>query len=231
VDVITFNHDLVIENEIYKRARLRNRWCLDEGYGSFSNGKALLGSSSAMFPSHGPDCDHTHPINVHKMHGSLNWLVRIRGREPAHSVLTGSGGPADVMVSRQRSIPGALRVRMGGTKGRQMWYTWPVIVPPIYGKHSLIRAFMPSVWDDARVALESSDRVLFCGYSMPPADIEAEKLLQRSVAKNPSLPWVGIIDPGTATVARFVDAMPGVALRRFPSVKSFFDAADSGTAW
>jgi hypothetical protein len=32
--VITFNHDLVIENEIFKRARLRERWCLDRGYGS-----------------------------------------------------------------------------------------------------------------------------------------------------------------------------------------------------
>lgn len=31
--VLTFNHDLVIENEIARRATLAARWCLDTGYG------------------------------------------------------------------------------------------------------------------------------------------------------------------------------------------------------
>ena len=34
--VITFNHDLVIENEITRRSDLRRRWCLDQCYGSLS---------------------------------------------------------------------------------------------------------------------------------------------------------------------------------------------------
>jgi hypothetical protein len=29
VSILTFNHDLIVENEIYKRARLRRRWCLE----------------------------------------------------------------------------------------------------------------------------------------------------------------------------------------------------------
>lgn len=36
LDIVTFNHDLVIENEIQRRAQLRTRWCLDECYGSMS---------------------------------------------------------------------------------------------------------------------------------------------------------------------------------------------------
>ena len=36
VTVMTFNHDLVIENEIQRRAQLRTRWCLEHGYGTFS---------------------------------------------------------------------------------------------------------------------------------------------------------------------------------------------------
>src|SRR5207249_11368326 len=35
VTILTFNHDLVIENEIFRRSQLVGRWCLDEGYGSF----------------------------------------------------------------------------------------------------------------------------------------------------------------------------------------------------
>ena len=80
VDIITFNHDLLIENEIYKRARLRARWCLARGYGSFSTDRKFLRpSSAAVFPTHSTECDHTRPIQTLKLHGSLNWIVRIRG--------------------------------------------------------------------------------------------------------------------------------------------------------
>ena len=34
--IVTFNHDLVIENELYKRPDIRRRWCLDHGYGTFN---------------------------------------------------------------------------------------------------------------------------------------------------------------------------------------------------
>jgi hypothetical protein len=52
VTVITFNHDLVIENEIFKRARLRDRWCLEQGYGSLGRDMELLRSGvvGADFP-------------------------------------------------------------------------------------------------------------------------------------------------------------------------------------
>jgi len=225
VDIVTFNHDLVIENEIFKRARLRQRWCLDQGYGSFSSGRQLVNSSLAMFPAHGA-CDHSRPITIHKLHGSLNWLVKIRGRDPTHSVLTGTSSGSDVMVSRQRAIPGALRIRTGKGPGRHTWYTWPVIVPPIYGKHSLIRTFMPAVWEDARDALRQSDRVVFFGYSMPSADIEAEKLVQRTIALNGALPWIGVVDPSPATAMRFIEAMPSVPLRRYADADSFLSSID-----
>ena len=34
--IVTFNHDLVIENEIHRRAALNARWCVDRCYGSVS---------------------------------------------------------------------------------------------------------------------------------------------------------------------------------------------------
>src|SRR5439155_26504315 len=82
VTVITFNHDLVIENEIFRRRRLQSRWCIDNGYGSIGGTMTALrsGVPGEDFPAHDSGCDHTRPINILKLHGSLNWVVRAQGR-------------------------------------------------------------------------------------------------------------------------------------------------------
>lgn len=223
VDVITFNHDLVIENEIAKRARLSARWCLDEAYGDFGRASTLLGQSGVkQFSEHSDDCDHARPIVLHKLHGSLNWFVRIRAREPSPGTLTGDVSDPDILISRRRSITGDLRVRMRTSgRGRQTWNLWPVVVPPVYAKQSLIQAFMPSVWREAREALSRSDRVVFFGYSLPLADIEAEKMFQRTLVRNTGLHWVGLIDPSISAPSRYAGILPRTPLRRFPDADSF----------
>lgn len=226
VDIITFNHDLVIENEIYKRARLRQRWCITKSYGAFSEGRTpLVWGSQARFHEHTDDCNHERPIVIHKMHGSLNWYVRIRGTHPTPGVLAGRVSTPDVMISQLRSVREMRRVQMRpvGSRGRGAWNVWPVIVPPIYAKQALIQSFMPSVWTQAKMALANSDRMIFLGYSLPLADIEAEKLFQRTVTHNDNLPWVGVVDPATSVVGRVAGLMPHKPLRRWASADSFLD--------
>lgn len=58
-------------------------------------------------------------------------------------------------------------------RGRSQWYTWPVIIPPVFAKQTMIQAFVPEVWTDAREELVNADRVVFFGYSLPAADIDA----------------------------------------------------------
>jgi len=113
ISIITFNHDLVIENEIFKRARLRKRWCLDEGYGSFGTSMTATAPRSrgvAKFPVHDAGCDHTRPITVYKLHGSLNWYVKMRGKTPTRSLLTGGSGPKKIAVTRQRTLAAQVTV-------------------------------------------------------------------------------------------------------------------------
>jgi hypothetical protein len=225
VDIVTFNHDLMIENEISKRARLAARWCIERSYGTFSEGRTLLVAQGLpRFPPHSDDCDHGNPIFIHKLHGSLNWYVRIRGSEPTPGVLTGDVTAPDVMVSLERVLREIRSVRMRPTgPGRQSWYVWPVIVPPVYAKQSLIESYMPSVWMDANDALTSSDRVVFFGYSMPLADVEAEKMFQRTIRGNSNLPWVGIINPSAEAMMRYATLFPKTPLRRFHNVDSFLE--------
>jgi hypothetical protein len=222
VDIITFNHDLLIENEIFKRQRLRQRWCIQQSYGQFGEDRAFLVTPGmAMFPAHSDDCNHTRPLVVHKMHGSLNWWIRTRSRDPTPGVLAGDVSSPDIMITRERDLRDVHRVRMKPSGKGSSWNVWPVIVPPVYNKGALIEAFMPSVWTEARTALTTSDRVLFFGYSLPLGDIEAEKAVQRALAANDRTPWVGVVDPNPGLTARYGQLLPETPLRWYPSAASF----------
>src|ERR1700710_2375402 len=108
--VITFNHDLVIENEIDRRARLRGRWCLDHGYGSVSEELSVLNptnSSEPVFRLHDEGgCEHQAPITLLKLHGSLNWVMRINGKRPTARFLETGGGKGKLHLSTRKQISG-----------------------------------------------------------------------------------------------------------------------------
>jgi hypothetical protein len=221
VDVVTFNHDIVIENEIFKRARLRARWCLEKGYGDIGENMTILRSGTgADFPRHSDECDHTRPIRVLKLHGSLNWVVRMQGRNPTAKQLTGSAATQDVLMSRRREIIARLRYTRPKGKGRGTWHTWPLIIPPIYAKQSLIQT-VQAAWAEARQSLEASDRVVFYGYSLPPADIEAEKLFARGLASNSNLSRVDVVNPDPDSSARYARLLRKQALGWYPGVDLF----------
>jgi hypothetical protein len=97
---------------------------------------------------------------------------------------------------------------------------WPVIVPPVYNKQVLIKRFLPQVWEDAEDALLKCDRLIFFGYSLPPADIEAEKLFQRAIYANPKLDAVEVVNPDPNAAARYARLVPHKPLRWYPDVLS-----------
>jgi hypothetical protein len=222
--VITFNHDLVIENEIYRRALLRRRWCLDAGYGSISSRMENFSPLARLpvFPRDG-HCDHTHPIRLLKLHGSLNWVVRINSRRPTRRVLAGSGSAVKLLVKRQITTGRDVFVRSDGGRGRSRWNLWPVVVPPVYAKGAFRAGAMQDVWTDASRALERADRVVFYGYSLPGIDIEAEKLFERSMTKNGAAPRVDVVNPAPASAARFAGVAGGRPLRWYPTAGSFLN--------
>lgn len=230
VSVITFNHDLVIENEILKRARLRSRWCLERGYGSMTNALSPLhtAATTPLFPSHSAACDHAHPITLHKLHGSLNWIFRLNARFPSARQLTGQATPPQLLLTQRREIPTRLRYNASRRgRGRTTWQTWPLIIPPIYTKQAFIRLVQPA-WNDARQAIADCDAVLFFGYSVPPTDIEAEKLFQRGLNANQKLRAINVINPDPASAARYGSIVQRKILRWHPNHDAFLQA---NSAW
>ena len=222
VTIVTFNPDLVIENEIQRRAQLRRRWCLERGYGTFSAqfGDTMPRRAAPIFVRHDDElCDHSRPIQVLKMHGSLNWVSRITGQRPSAGLMSGNSTPPIHLLVRRSIGASEFIVRTGA--GRTRWRTWPLVVPPVYSKQAL-RARLNDVWHDARSALEAADRVVVFGYSLPLIDVDAEKMIERSLAKNAQLGWLDVIDPAPAAAQRYAGlASGGLPLRWHPSLPLF----------
>ena len=221
VTVLTFNHDLVIENEIQKRARLTAKWCLDEGYGTFSQSSRVTGRTTDSLSRHSPTCQHS--ISILKLHGSLNWNIRMRGRHPSPRILSGEADPPEILVSPRRTLRSQLLVnrkaRSGG--GRTRWYTWPVVIPPVHGKEALIRRLVPSVWDDAAMALADADRMVFFGYSLPELDIRAHRLLQKGISRNQRMDSIDVVNPDPLSAGRYAAILQPPSLRWQSSVADF----------
>lgn len=227
VTLITFNQDLVLENEIFKRPDLRERWCIKHGYGTFSHRVEMMRrrGKGLAFDHHGATkCDGGKRLRILKLHGSLNWLVRINGREPSPRLLSGASiNPSPVQVTRRREVPPNLRYKGKKGSARPYWYMWPILVPPVYNKQVLIRRFLAQVWDDAQDALSVCERLILYGYSMPPADIEAELLFQRAIFVNPVLSGLEVIDPDPEAAGRYARLASKKPLRWFPSSRDFLD--------
>lgn len=227
--VVTFNHDLVIENEIARRAALRPRWCIDRGYGSISsslNPLVPVGGSAKTFHFHEQGlCDHGKPITILKLHGSLNWNVRINSSRPTARFLERGGGKTPVqLVTRMQIGQRSTFVRSGG-KGRSEWTMWPIVVPPVYAKQALRPKTVKQVWDDARGALQGADRILFFGYSLPELDVEAEKLFERGLLRNESVQWLDVVNPAPSSAGRFASVAPTKPVRWYPSLQKFFQGS------
>lgn len=227
VSILTFNHDLVIENEIQKRARLNRRWCLERGYGNIGTRMTVTRPTvvGPMFRAHDANCRHEEPIQVLKLHGSLNWYVRLRGKSPTPRQLSGLGNAQQLFCSPRRSVaeqPLYIHNRPG--PGRKAWRTWPVVVPPVQMKSPLIRSYVAEVWNDAKTAIEGSHRLVFFGYSLPSLDLAAEKMFQRSLSRANGLNWIDVVNPDPASAQRFAGLLGTRPTRWYPSVDAFLKA-------
>jgi hypothetical protein len=207
VDVITFNHDLVIENALAELSGARTRWCLRHGYGHFASRRHLTVQAGVDVFDDPQTCKHPDPIRIFKLHGSLNWYVDTDSDIPDAPVLRGQREAGQrIRITRRRRVPVTLRRK--GTP-----WSWPILIPPIYAKQSFISNFMAPVWQDARGAVAACDKLVFYGYSLPQLDIEAEKEFQRAIARNSRLRHVDVVNPDSGVATRYAAAFPQISVR------------------
>ena len=104
-------------------------------------------------------------VKLLKLHGSLNWLYcpvcnNLNSYESKAVLSLMSEGKPTNQCGFCRSVMS------------------PVIVPPTFYK-DMSRVFLSSIWNKTENALREVNHVIFCGYSLPDADMHIKYLLKR----------------------------------------------------
>jgi len=129
---------------------------------------ALLRKNCIM--DYGFQCqtEHHNAVKLYKLHGSLNWLycpsckeISVTHLEKAAAEYYDPKEPHTLICLNCESI------------------RRPVIVPPTYFK-DFSNFLLSMVWHNAEKTLKDVDKIFFCGYSFPDADIQIKYLLKRA---------------------------------------------------
>jgi hypothetical protein len=120
LSVVTFNHDLLIENALSLMApsRFGRVWCMNHAYGLGSlETIANAGPTFSMECPGGPD-EH---VRIYKLHGSVNWVFRTLREHPPPEA---TRGKRDLLIWNKTSIPAYNRrvTYPGRSRGRRSWY-------------------------------------------------------------------------------------------------------------
>lgn len=99
------------------------------------------------------------PIELYKLHGSLNWLYC----RTCNTIK---------LTSFQKAAARSLACDICDSKLSTL------VVPPTYFK-SLTNAYLGMLWVKAEAALRKAQHLIFCGYSFPDADIHIKYLIKR----------------------------------------------------
>jgi len=108
-------------------------------------------------------------VGLLKIHGSLNWLycpvcnqIKITPQEKGVTYIERN---AEGRIYKCDTCRGAFT---------------PILIPPTYYKN-MSNYFISSIWHKAELALMSCKKIIFCGYSLPDADMHIKYLLKRGV--------------------------------------------------
>lgn len=109
-----------------------------------------------------------------KLHGSLNWshcpTCNTLSLSPGHKIAA--------------ELPGAPRhFRCHECRGLQV----QIIVPPTFFK-VMSNFYLQQIWNRAEEELKQAERIIFCGYSFPDADMHVKYLLKRAEVNRMGVP-------------------------------------------
>jgi NAD-dependent SIR2 family protein deacetylase len=162
---ISLNYDILIDNAL---TDIHDKAHLDYGI-EFTN-------FTRNGDWHRPDKDKS--INLFKLHGSLNWLycptcISLTITPKFKSVSTIADTPKSCSVCQTAMIP--------------------IIIPPTFFK-VMSNHFLQQIWRETENALMVANRIVFCGYSFPDADIHIKYLLKRAEVNRGTTPDIYIFN-------------------------------------
>jgi len=158
-------------------------------------------------------------VRVLKLHGSLNW----------YSVFPFKKIDLDEMFNRERLLKvsdekeiysNKLKYR---TREGNLFYTLPVIVPPIHKKSETYHSKILVLWHNAKEALSTTDELLIYGYSCPSLDSDSKNLLKKSIKSNKKIQKISVIDPDPTIFDRYNKLFASKRIQYFQDSESFLE--------
>jgi hypothetical protein len=220
LSIITFNHDLLIENAIATLSPTRQpgAWCFQHTYGLRAHMEPIF-DGSEVYDLTCPGHRDRH-VPIFKMHGSCNWVYRTRNEYPSAQV---ARGDRTLYLWINKRLSQATHMSGGTRRGRGTWYMWPLIVPPVYEKHSYITGDLRQVWDDAGNALTAATRVIFWGYSFPRADLHARYFFGSIAHRNQAMKEPILINPDPRAEDELWSVLQPRKVSHYHNIKAFID--------
>lgn len=217
ISCLTFNYDDLLDEALWSRnpepasdSPTSNwKWHPNGGYGFFCKSSVSLTIDEEVMA--------ISAMRLLKMHGSLNWRIKLGAPMPYTS---------DSIVHHEPWLKSHLhpRWREPDVINRQL-QPQPFIVPPVLSKADLVsHPILRLVWSQAYQELKNADSVTFVGYSMPRTDVTSATLFSETIdAKRVTVVNL-CTDPNAKLelISSYRETMPEIEERSF----KFIDALE-----
>ena len=183
--VVSFNWDTILDRVLMNNQR---DWHPGWGYGTTVREQfSYAARPGRAIPKKYP--------RLLKLHGSINWVAFLENDTPIQLIAKdwhpGARGD-DVVMMPPKMIKPEVWGRASDAAGSG-------------GNTHVSDDFYPRLWTEAEDQLSRSRRVVFIGYSFPPADFAVSNMLRRAIAAmkvdTGRFPEVDIVDPNAAELA------------------------------
>lgn len=187
--IVTFNWDTILDRALANQVKYR--WYPSWGYGRTVRREFTF---SIRKPSFIPQ---KYP-RLLKLHGSINWVAYEINSDSRRTITKGwypHDRSADVVMMPPKMIK------------PEVWGRRTNTFPAASGGNSKISEdFYPRLWAEAERQLSVCRRIVFIGYSFPPADFAVSNMLRRAIStmkvSTGRFPDVDIVDPNSAELAK-----------------------------
>jgi hypothetical protein len=188
--VVSFNWDTILDRVLKNQGKYR--WHPSWGYGKTVRQEFSYGTRRP------PPIPRKYP-RLLKLHGSINWIASRTGAG-AKCVVSRDWQSGDKTTDVVMMPPKMIKPEVWGRRSTAN----PEALTG--GNDSVSEDFYPAIWREAEEQLSRCRRLVFIGYSFPPADFAVGNLLRRAISsmkvRTGYFPAVDIVDPNAAALAR-----------------------------
>ena len=213
ISILNYNQDLLIEKALEKTYGMKKysnvEWNISKTYGINFEKLAPIKHGN-KFKDIGSDS-----IKILKLHGSLNWVYKVRSREdPKNSLRNPKGG---LLCVNEQNI----RERLSFKSSRRWMSVIPFIVPPIFEKGTKYKNVIGPIWDLAYQTLKKSNKLIVFGYSFPETDYASKSLMRRGFYRNKNIKDVSVIDSNPLIGGKIASLLNVNILNYYKSINDF----------